>query len=969
MSDTNKYRLIFSIDPNPLLGFSVSAWVATVNEQNKIKTASQRIYLNNHHQFVMGDPAGLKAVFQQLDEISDENLTTRFGAKIKGGNKLENLLKDEKIKPLITSYVEKRIHQILNFAKTQDVLVCDQLKRDAYIVDHLLTRSGSVPTANITLTKTDTGVLYVLQLKDGDRIIDLQNQKLTVVCNQFAWVIVGKQLLFIQGINGNMLKPFVSKSEVFIPDNLVTTYFKAFVLRLDSSVEIQSVGFDMIEHNQISKYELQLTESVFDKQYVLKLVFYYQNEAFEYNQLQKERKKIELKNDGSIAIRLFRRNIPEENALAEKLPNSGLTPTPSKVFTLPSAVAEDWIASFEWVREHLLQLEALGFSFAGFLHQDKVVNSAGFRISSTFKEDHDWFDVHVKVEVGEFNFPFKYLVNHIKNDDRLYTLPDGTIFIIPKPWFEKYASLIHLSESSADGFKLTKAQRAVLDELSADDASSVPAPAEYNIVDLPGSLNANLRPYQTVGFQWLANLYENKLGACLADDMGLGKTLQSIALLLHIKERKNITHAPTGAMQLDLFSAPAIQGMRALIVLPASLVFNWVIELKKFAPQLSRYIHVGSERYNSASLIGNFDVVITTYHILVRDVEILSRIQFDTVILDESQQIKNKESKMFEAVSKLSAPFRLTLSGTPIENSLSDLWSQMQFINPGILGQASAFKKAFQNPIEKQHDEQKREELLKIVKPFILRRTKRAVTPDLPELTEFIHYCEMLPEQAEIYEREKSAVRNMIISGELNASGQGKIQILNSLQRLRQLASQPSILADFTEVGSGKFAEVSYMLENAKESKQKVLVFSSYVRHLEKYFEWADGQGIPYSRLTGDIALAQREHEVIKFQKEDIPWFFLSLKAGGSGLNLTAAEYVFILDPWWNPASEQQAIARAHRIGQHRNVTAIRFITRNTIEEKILQLQQKKQKLAESIIQEEDVLRQLDANDLAELVS
>ncbi len=968
MSDSIKYRLIFSIDTHPLLGFTISAWIATVNNNNNIKTASQKIYLNNYFQFDLDLDAGLKPVFQQLDEISDEHLVNRFGVKVKGGSKLEFLINEEKIKPLIVAYVEKRINQLLSFAAKNEILVCNQLKRDSYIVDHLLERYPCEAIANINLSKTDIGVFYVLQITEGNRQVDLHKEKLTVICNQPAWAILGKRLMFVSGINGNMLKPFVNKREVFVPDNLLLSYFKSFVLRLDSSVEIQANGFEMVEHTIKTKSEIQLIESVFDKKYLVKLVTYYQNQAFDFNQLQTERKKIEFSESGKICIHVFKRNLQEEQSVAENLAKIGLVQSPSKVFHLPVTASGDWISAFEWLRDHLSELQSFGISFGCFKYLEKEVNQSKVKITTTYSDDNDWFDVNVKVEVGTFSFPFKQLVSNLKNDDRIYYLPDGSIFIIPLAWFEKYASLVHLSETNNDGFRLTKAQRAVLDNISDNLPDSKIIAPKLQKFSLPATLNAILRPYQLEGFQWLANLYENKLGACLADDMGLGKTLQSIALLLHIKESKKEVIPTSSTFQLDLFAAPVRPSMRALIVLPASLVFNWVIELKKFAPQLLRYVHVGSERYTSAAMVQSFDVILTTYHILVRDVEIFSRIEFDMVILDESQQIKNKDSKMFESVSRLSSPFRLTLSGTPIENSLSDLWAQMQFINPGILGNSNAFKKAFQTPIEKNQDDQKRDELLKIVKPFILRRTKRGVTPDLPELTEFIHYCEMLPEQAEIYEKEKSAVRNMIISGELSTTGKDKIQILNSLQRLRQLASQPSMLAEFAKVESGKFSEVTYMLQNARKSKEKVLVFSSYVRHLEKYYEWADLQKISYSKLTGEVARAQREQEVFNFQENDIPWFFLSLKAGGSGLNLTAAEYVFIIDPWWNPAAEQQAIARAHRIGQHKNVTAIRFITRNTIEEKILLLQQKKQKLAESIIHEDEYILNLDLSAIEELL-
>ncbi len=967
MGEYSGYKLVLSIDNHDVIGITVSAWAAPSPDMREVSTVSQKIFLNNYRDFFPDTIESHHKLFQVLDEISDESLTARFGAKIRNGDKLSVLMGDEKIKAVLKHFIEKKIDFILRQLVENDIVLCINIFRKAYIADHCVDVSSTSSMANISLKKSDTSVSYKLNLISDEQDVALMDKNIMVVCNHPAWAIIDRKLYQPVGINGNMLLPFATKNVVIVPDKLVHTYFKSFVLKLDSSVEIEAEGFDIDKYDIPENPELQLTESVFEGKFVLKLACYYHEQKFEFHDIRQGRKKIEISPEGNIRILNYVRNMEAERHIAEKLTECGLEKTAGQVFVLPEQSVADMLDACLWLRKNKPALVAAGFKVAPFFMGENPVNLEAFDVKTVAKEAGDWFDVHVVVNVGEFSFPFKKLAANIRKEDPVFMLPDGSVFIIPKAWFEKYSSLVQLGTETESGYRLSKAQATVAEELTGVAARL----SEQNEAEipLPEGLNAVLRPYQEAGFRWLARLYDNNLGACLADDMGLGKTLQSIALLLYISSKKSkiqTTGLPSG--QLDLFAAPQRTGIRALVVLPASLVFNWYIELEKFAPQLSKYTHTGTERYRSHSLIGGFDLVLTTYHILVRDIDELSKIAFDAIILDESQQIKNKDSKMFGAVNRISAPFHLTLTGTPIENSLADLWAQMQFINPGMLGSAQSFKQAFRIPIERNQDEAKREELLRIVKPFILRRTKKSVTPELPELTEFVHYCEMDEQQAEIYEKEKSAVRNSILMAETDGSGKEKLRILNALQRLRQIASHPAMLPEFADVASGKFDEVSYFLENAVQCKEKVLVFSSYVRHLDKYCDWATSNKVAFSRLTGDVALAQRQREVENFQEKDIPWFFLSLKAGGTGLNLTAAELVFLIDPWWNPAAEQQAIARAHRIGQNRNVTAIRFITRNTIEEKILRLQQKKQKLASEIITEDEFFFSLDKSELAGLL-
>lgn len=361
--------------------------------------------------------------------------------------------------------------------------------------------------------------------------------------------------------------------------------------------------------------------------------------------------------------------------------------------------------------------------------------------------------------------------------------------------------------------------------------------------------------------------------------------------------------------------------------------------------------------------------MLTTYGTIRNDFDELSKFDFGYIVLDESQVIKNPASKTARVIFRLKADHRVTLSGTPIENSLSDLWSQMHFLNPGLLGEHAFFKRFFATPIQKHDDRQKQEKLQQLIRPFILRRTKREVEKELPELSQEYIYCEMTPEQEQVYQQEKAKIRNFILDNiEKQGIAKSAIIVLKALTRLRQMASHPVLTDKDYQAGSGKFDEVVRNIETLIAEGHKVLVFSSFVKHLRIFTDYFDRQKIGYSLLTGSTrnrAAAIRSFE----EEEQRNIFFISLKAGGTGLNLTGAEYVFLLDPWWNPQAELQAISRAHRIGQTRHVMAYRFITIGTVEEKIMLLQQKKSKLADIFINTNNPLKAMNVENIKELIS
>jgi SNF2 family DNA or RNA helicase len=436
--------------------------------------------------------------------------------------------------------------------------------------------------------------------------------------------------------------------------------------------------------------------------------------------------------------------------------------------------------------------------------------------------------------------------------------------------------------------------------------------------------------------------------------MGLGKTVQTLALLQKIKEES------------------VEEGIQctSLIIMPTSLIYNWVKEAEKFAPDLKILEYTGTFRSKDVERFMNFDVVFTTYGITRVDIEVIKNLYFNYIILDESQNIKNPASKAYKAVKQLKSKHKLILSGTPVENTVNDLWTQMSFINPGLLGSQHFFLNDFVIPIEKKRDEEASRKLQALIKPFVLRRTKDQVATELPEKTVQLFYCKMSEEQAQYYEDVKSEYRNDLLrSLEDGTFAKSQIQVLQGLTKLRQIANHPYMVDKDYEGESGKFENVIHTLQNVLSRGHKVLVFSQFVKQLDIYRKHFDSAQVKYAYLDGST---QNRGEVVEeFQtNSDIKLFLISLKAGGVGLNLTEADYVFMLDPWWNPAVEQQAIDRTHRIGQTKKVFIYKFITKDSVEEKILALQNRKRFVAESLITtEESFVKSLSAEDIREILN
>ncbi len=594
------------------------------------------------------------------------------------------------------------------------------------------------------------------------------------------------------------------------------------------------------------------------------------------------------------------------------------------------------------------------------VHADgKQVRQPGefnFRIKSGI----DWFELHGEVQFEGQSISFPELLSALARGDSTVRLSDGSLGILPEDWAKKFGLLAGLGVAEEDHMRFAHNQVALLDALLSaqehverDEQFEILRDRFKNFTGVdpagePKGFVGELRGYQREGLGWLEFLQEFRLGGCLADDMGLGKTIQVLALLMD--RRKNQK-----------------KQQPSLIVVPKSLLFNWHHECTRFTPQLSVLEYTGLDRENLRPHFEDHDVILTTYGTLRRDIVHLKDTRFDYVVLDEAQTIKNAGSQVAKASRLLQANNRVALSGTPIENHLGDLWSIFEFLNPGMLGRSSIFK-SYAND---SGDDNTRSLLASALHPFILRRTKRQVASELPEKLEQTIYCDMGREQQRLYNELRDHYRSSLLGlVQKQGLGKSKMHVLEALLRLRQSACHPALLDKGTEdESSAKLDVLVPHLQELIEEDHKALVFSQFTSMLSIVRKHLDREGIPYEYLDGQTR--NRADHVERFQTDpDCPVFLISLKAGGLGLNLTAADYVFLLDPWWNPAVEAQAIDRAHRVGQTRQVFAYRLICRGTVEEKIAELQNQKRDLADAILEaNNNMLKDLSTEDLEMLLS
>lgn len=590
----------------------------------------------------------------------------------------------------------------------------------------------------------------------------------------------------------------------------------------------------------------------------------------------------------------------------------------------------------EFVKKELLQLTGK-YSIIGTDRLRKYnIKAVKPKISGRFSYNLDYFEGEVEVEVEGDKFSIQQLLNNYKKDEYI-VLSDGTNALINREYIEKLQRIF--KEEDGNKVKVSFFDMPIVQDMideksfendfmgSKDFFEGINKLAEENI-DYP-KLNATLRDYQKYGYKWLKYLTDNNLGACLADDMGLGKTLQAIALLTNLHEEKK---------------------KKSMVIMPKSLIYNWENEIKRFSPKLKVGVYYGINR--DFSSLKKVDIILTTYGTIRNDIESLLKQKFDLLVLDESQNIKNINSQTTKAVLLLNAKKRVALSGTPIENNLLELYSLFRFLNPEMFGSVQEFTNDYIVPIQKYSDTSTIEELRKKIYPFLLRRVKKEVLADLPDKIEKLVYVDMNDEHRRFYEERRKYYYSLL---EKNTSSQGnfdKFFVLQAINELRHIVSSPE-LENKKIISSKKEVLIENVIE-AIENNHKVLVFVNYLSSIESICDSLRENKIKYLKMTGQTK--DRQNLVDKFQNDSrYKVFVMTLKTGGVGLNLVSADTIFIYDPWWNTTVENQAIDRAYRLGQDKTVFAYKMIMRNTIEEKILKLQEIKNKLLDDLISEDNL--------------
>ena len=645
-------------------------------------------------------------------------------------------------------------------------------------------------------------------------------------------------------------------------------------------------------------------------------------------------------------ILIIERNVEAEEAFLKKLENLHsmfVRPDDNKnnlVLRGADVLRNNWFFLFVDAMNEM-KISVFGFEALRNFRFNTARPNTHIHVSSGL----DWFDAKVEIEFGEQRVGIDEIKTALVNKQSFVQLGDGTLGILPDEWLKRYSLLFKVGDGRTDQLRLSKYHMSVIDELyeNRDEKElSFELDEKYerlkefkNIPETlpPAHLKDILRPYQTSGFQWLNYLNDVGWGGILADDMGLGKTVQALSMLHHYKTVN--------------------KSLLAIVVCPTTLIYNWRNEVEKFAPKLTWHIHHGSVRSRDIEELKKHNIIITTYGTLRSDIQVLLKLNFDYVVLDESQAIKNPASKVTRAASLLNAKNKLCMSGTPLQNNTFDIFAQMNFLNPGLLGNMEFFRNEFATPIDKFGEQEPKDHLRKLLFPFILRRTKEQVAKDLPDKTETILFCEMEKEQRKVYEAYRNSFREKIL-GTIDQQGIGRSQltILQGLMKLRQICDSPAILNEEVKYPnhSIKLDELAREIEE-NIGDHKALIFSQFLGMLALIKKKLIKDNIPFEYFDGSTSATDREKAIQNFQNNDeCRVFLISLKAGGVGLNLTAADYVYIVDPWWNPAVEQQAIDRTHRIGQTKNIFAYRMICVDTIEDKILQLQEKKRKLASELI-------------------
>jgi superfamily II DNA or RNA helicase len=780
-----------------------------------------------------------------VDAYSDRNLHRIFSRKGTVKEFLDTL--DRKtIAEFIRPFIEKYLYKALEIARDNRIplFTKDKSNRNVFPEDFIvIEKDPAEPAFHFVYAG---GLSYTLDLHHKGRKLILTRGYVEIISNSPAVIIHEHSLYFINRIDGIKLKPFMKRESVKIPSHVEEKYFSTFVRNTLRDYDTQIEGFPVTETTAKRETELML-ETGLNNRTVLLLTFRYNGQAIHADSPVTRFVHYSGKENGH-AFTLFRRDLSWENEKIDAIKELGLRTRDDRLFYLSEKhtvdALSDLYAAVNFINETREELDGSEIRIRSRLGKPYYLGKIGMDLDSREKEE--WFHVKGLARFGQVPIPFYKLRDHILQGQREYELPGGEIAILPEEWVTRYRSMFEFGKLKGEEIRIHKQHFSMMDGSvrvfhpetlerleKLNETESIPA------MEPPAGLHAEMRSYQREGYTWLCFLQQNGFGGCLADDMGLGKTLQAIAVLVRSKQLHELEDdrepiAPD-VRQMSLFRRQ-VHSPTSLVVVPASLLHNWVREFSRFAPGLKVLAHMGIQRNRELSHFTRYDVIISTYHTLRQDIEQMADFNFHYVILDESQMIKNPSSKVYQAVTELNCRHRIVLTGTPIENSLTDLWAQVNFVNPGLLGSLSFFKKSFVQPIERRKDEHREEKLKELINPFILRRTKQEVARELPPVFEQVRLCSMTDDQRRAYEEEKSLARNSIIEN-LEEIGLEKssILVLQALTRLRQIANHPAMLEEFAGTDSGKFSEVCRDVESVVSEGHRILMFSSFVKHLDLF--------------------------------------------------------------------------------------------------------------------------------------